>query len=209
MLFATKMRNFTCTLLLGMALSAGLSLKPVTAASVTVNGAAANSVDQIAGTFHQLNAATTGTILDLNVSVHLGSFNEWGDLDMFIVHNGISVQLLDHDNPNDCCSGGLAFDVTFDDGSANILGSGASFGSFKPQNGFLSAFNGQNLAGIWELQIFEEYGLFENETDLLAWSITADITAIPLPAALPLYGAGLAVIGFIGWRHKRKAHSTA
>lgn len=28
---------------------------------------------------------------------------------------------------------------------------------------------------------------------------------IPLPAALPLYGTGLAVIGFVGWRKKRKA----
>ena len=28
---------------------------------------------------------------------------------------------------------------------------------------------------------------------------------IPLPAALPLYGTGLAVMGFIGWRRKRKA----
>ena len=28
---------------------------------------------------------------------------------------------------------------------------------------------------------------------------------IPLPAALPLYGTGLAVMGLIGWRRKRKA----
>ncbi len=28
---------------------------------------------------------------------------------------------------------------------------------------------------------------------------------IPLPAALPLYGTGLAVMGFLGWRRKRQA----
>ena len=28
---------------------------------------------------------------------------------------------------------------------------------------------------------------------------------IPLPAALPLYGTGLAVMGFLGWRRKRRA----
>ena len=28
---------------------------------------------------------------------------------------------------------------------------------------------------------------------------------IPLPAAFPLFGTGLAVLGFIGWRRKRKA----
>ena len=30
-------------------------------------------------------------------------------------------------------------------------------------------------------------------------------SAVPLPAALPLFGAGLAIMGFIGWRRKRKA----
>ena len=32
-----------------------------------------------------------------------------------------------------------------------------------------------------------------------------NLSVVPLPAALPLYGAGLAVMGFIGWRKKRKA----
>ncbi len=31
------------------------------------------------------------------------------------------------------------------------------------------------------------------------------ISAVPLPAAAPLYGAGLAVLGFLGWRKRRKA----
>lgn len=30
------------------------------------------------------------------------------------------------------------------------------------------------------------------------------VSAVPLPAGLPLYAAGLAVIGFVGWRRKRK-----
>ena len=31
------------------------------------------------------------------------------------------------------------------------------------------------------------------------------LAVIPLPAALPLYGTGLAVMGFLGWRRKRQA----
>ncbi|OUR79119.1 hypothetical protein A9Q83_05935 [Alphaproteobacteria bacterium 46_93_T64] len=31
------------------------------------------------------------------------------------------------------------------------------------------------------------------------------LSVVPLPAALPLYGAGLAVMGFIGWRKKKAA----
>ena len=34
---------------------------------------------------------------------------------------------------------------------------------------------------------------------------TSETALIPLPAALPLYGTGLAVMGFIGWRRKRRA----
>lgn len=32
-----------------------------------------------------------------------------------------------------------------------------------------------------------------------------DPAVVPLPAALPLFGTGLAMLGFFGWRRKRKA----
>ena len=38
----------------------------------------------------------------------------------------------------------------------------------------------------------------------LSLARTGDVNVIPLPAALPLYGTGLAVMGFLGWRRKRK-----
>lgn len=31
------------------------------------------------------------------------------------------------------------------------------------------------------------------------------VAAVPVPAALPLFGTGLAIMGFLGWRRKRKA----
>lgn len=31
------------------------------------------------------------------------------------------------------------------------------------------------------------------------------VSAVPVPAALPLFGTGLAIMGFMGWRRKRKA----
>ncbi|WP_025897456.1 hypothetical protein [Sneathiella glossodoripedis] len=33
----------------------------------------------------------------------------------------------------------------------------------------------------------------------------AAVSVVPLPAALPLYGTALAVLGFMGWRRKRKS----
>jgi len=32
-------------------------------------------------------------------------------------------------------------------------------------------------------------------------------TVVPLPAALPLFGTGLAILGFLGWRRRRKAEA--
>lgn len=43
-----------------------------------------------------------------------------------------------------------------------------------------------------------------NEDTLGGYLDNVQISAVPLPAALPLYGAGLAAMGFIGWRRKRK-----
>jgi len=34
---------------------------------------------------------------------------------------------------------------------------------------------------------------------------STNLSVVPLPASLPLYGTGLALLGFLGWRKKRKA----
>ncbi|MEP3246137.1 MAG: hypothetical protein ABJN40_04980 [Sneathiella sp.] len=39
--------------------------------------------------------------------------------------------------------------------------------------------------------------------DNLTIGSSTNISAVPLPAALPLYGAGIALMGFIGWRKRR------
>lgn len=45
-----------------------------------------------------------------------------------------------------------------------------------------------------------------SNTVVAAFRLNAPPTSVvPLPAALPLYGSGLAILGFISWRRKRKA----
>lgn len=56
----------------------------------------------------------------------------------------------------------------------------------------------------------ESFGFFEHEDTaqnfhLVRGPFSISPSVVPLPAALPLYGAGVAVLGFIGWRRKRKA----
>lgn len=57
------------------------------------------------------------------------------------------------------------------------------------------------IAGLYriEMEVLNQAG------EMLSNSgINVQVSAVPLPAALPLYGAGIAVLGFMGWRRKRK-----
>ncbi len=64
-----------------------------------------------------------------------------------------------------------------------------------------------NFFGIYILAMQPGQGELDislNLSSSIDGSFDVDISAVPLPAALPLYGAGMAIIGFIGWRRKQK-----
>ena len=65
-------------------------------------------------------------------------------------------------------------------------------------------FNGlfdPHAAGIYRIELlaFADGGVM-----LASTGINVVVSAIPLPAALPLYGAGIAILGFLGWRRKKQ-----
>ncbi len=67
---------------------------------------------------------------------------------------------------------------------------------------FLNAFlKTGNMFGI---------GAIDGAHDFKIASLTvSNLSVVPLPAGLPLYGAGLVILGFIGWRRKRKKMALA
>ncbi len=65
--------------------------------------------------------------------------------------------------------------------------------------------NGTYLfSGLWNGDLFG-IGANGKHDNFTIKRIEVAVTAIPLPAALPLYGSGLALIGYLGWRKRRRA----
>lgn len=191
---------------IGLFLVVMLLTSAAQAAVITQSGVGATEVDTFAGTSHTLNfnLGIGEVITDVNVSVQMSDGDPWGDLDMFITSNGIQVELLSQSTLDDCCQFG-DFDVTFDDSAAGTIGTqDFLIGSFKPQFGALSDFNGTALASLWTLDIFEII-CCETESDLVAWSVTVTTEngQIPEPGTIALFGLGLAGLGLA--RRKKKA----
>lgn len=68
-----------------------------------------------------------------------------------------------------------------------------------PQATFTAA-----TTGIYTVAVFGNGGApGDHAYTIQAFGSTAS-SVIPVPAALPLFGTGLAIMGFVGWRRKRK-----
>lgn len=109
--------------------------------------------------------------------------------------------------------------VTFSDGAPGItIGSPGVDGTFSPSGlsncllaeclgagSLLSVYAGLDPTGLWALSINDDAGA--DIGDLAGgWSLQFTTTSVvPLPAALPLLGSALALLGLLGWRKKRAA----
>lgn len=97
-------------------------------------------------------------------------------------------------NPAGTAFNGFVFSFV---GAPTILGVGINA---------LSNFNPVSLSFTSNSVTFDLKGLFVNPQSKLVIDLTlADQTAVPLPAALPLFAVGLGALGFMGWRKRRKA----
>lgn len=84
------------------------------------------------------------------------------------------------------------------------IGNGA-FISYTLLSGLIDPLLGATLTGLpdFALAANEEIHFKYNNQQFYLSGIA--VNPVPLPAALPLFGAGLAGLGFVGWRRKRKA----
>jgi subtilisin-like proprotein convertase family protein len=162
-------------------------------------------VDTNPATVVDLTALILGTILDLNVSVEIDG-GHMEDFDLFLTSPGGTTVQFRRNFTDPFLHQDPPFDATFDDESAVAHDTqqsvGGVVGTFQPFEA-LSAFDGQQLAGLWTLTIHDSFAPNEGNT-LVAWSITGrvDTDQVPEPATLGLLAGGL---GWLAVRRRQRA----
>jgi len=157
------------------------------------------------------------TTSDGGGNVHDGSWQFYAS-----PHGGYGLPGLDCTIPGACGDG---FTVT-STGAGTLFGVGGWFtGASGPEIKFL--LDDQLVAGaggtgdiLWQffgvidtdgftrVEIMDSSGTLGDQNLLWADDFTFGVTAVPLPAALPLFASGLALFGLGGWRRRRQSRAT-
>ncbi|MEW6715754.1 MAG: hypothetical protein AB1306_11810, partial [Nitrospirota bacterium] len=164
------MRKNVLKLVLGLAITIVVLTVGTTfaiAASFNIAGPAANDIDTNPATSIMLNVTEDGTITDLNLNINIS--NPYADdVDIFLIHNGVTVHV--YDAIGDTWSSFI--NATFDDEAVlSYPANGTVNGTFRPSPDSLSAFDGLELSGVWELRLLDTI-VPNDDNDLISWSIS-------------------------------------
>ena len=190
-----------CALLLGL-----LTVGVAGAATYSYPGTLPDTIIEGDNFYADIVVADSGIVADINVYVDV-VHSQISDLDIYLGHqeSGSSwkyVQLFNQYGPGVDLTA-----VTFDDEAATYIDSAMppyGPGTFKPgstldtygDSNLLSFFDGDSIAGIWSLYIWDNYT--GDVGTLQGFSIA--VTPVPIPGAIWLLGSG--IIGLVGFSRR-------
>ena len=172
-----------------------LGSAPPAAAAFDVAGPAQANVDTNPATSVFLNVPDTGPIADINLAINIST--AWADdIDLFLIHNAVTVHV--YDGIGDTFTSFI--DATFDDEAGVAYpANGTVTGVVLPSPGALSAFDGVELSGLWELQLLDTIVPGDGNS-LVSWRLFGS-TIVPEPNTGMLVGLSLG--GLAVWRRRR------
>jgi hypothetical protein len=160
---------------------------PTSGMNAAAGGAAAGQANRIAaatdGSVFELGSSGED-IADLIIAAIEASFADYSEVSLMVnAVPGVDVEV----SP-------LAYNGEYDRSEERTFDFEVTFTGVTP--------------GIHEFTIdaLVDGGIVGTENDII--TVRGDVpppSAVPLPAALPLYGAGMAILGFIGWRKRRRS----
>ncbi|MBL4907324.1 MAG: VPLPA-CTERM sorting domain-containing protein [Sneathiella sp.] len=179
-------------------------------------------------TYGALNYEEDGLLL----SVSAGRYKHSAVLDQGEIkqYNGNGLTIWSHKDNNHEIDGHKSKDVAVFEFSEHVILESVTFGYNGSDDRFAYFFDeGDNgsldlinsalnanptndiytfLGSLLKSGDFFGIGALGENDDFKIRSLTVNrVSAVPLPAALPLYGAGIAILGFVGWRRKQKRNS--
>lgn len=109
-------------------------------------------IDDLATTMSTITVAGSGILSDVNVSLDIT--HTWiGDLDISLEHNGVTVAIL-----SDPCGNFDDLLITLDDSGGPLDCNDTTSGAAVIPDNPLSAFNGLDKQGNWNLSVFDDTG---------------------------------------------------
>ena len=196
-----KLIKYIAPVLLILYSNTSLAVVIPPATDVIFNGPALNAVDEITPSIATLTVANNSLFIDDTLLIAISIGVPFADnLTISIEHGGFSAIIYQGQGNTGAADIDAIFTSPASSAPALTVGpaptTGAVNGIFASLES-LSIFNGLNLQGAWNLSISDQSGNSNDGTDLLAWSVGADI---PTPASFALF-----MIGMVGFSSRKKA----